>query len=63
MVAKADGDEVVGKEESGANGKAATTGFERSVVRATGNMAKSCYQFGRTEEQRVLQEQMRPGAA
>ena len=32
MVAKADGDEVADKEESGANGKAATTGFKRSVV-------------------------------
>ena len=49
-VAKADGDEVVDKEESGANGEAATAGFERSVVRTAGNMSRGGHQFGRTEE-------------
>ena len=32
------------REKSGASGKAATAGFERSIVRTTGNMSKSCNQ-------------------
>ena len=41
MVAKADGDEIADKEESGPNGAAATAGLKSSVIGATGNVAES----------------------
>ena len=50
MVTKGYGNEVFDKEESGANDKAATAGFEHSVVRTTGNMSeRGGDQFGRVE--------------
>ena len=59
LVAKTKGDKIVDEEEGGANGGAATASFKSGVARAARNMPKRSDQFGRTEKERVLNEQVR----
>ena len=58
MVTKADGDEIVDKEESGPNGAAATAGFKSSVIGATRDVAEGGNKLGGTEKERVFDKQI-----
>ena len=59
MISKFNGYKVVNKGNSRANSGAATAAFEGSIVRTTRDMPGGGNQFGGTEKERVLQEQIR----
>ena len=57
MVTKADGEEIVDKEESGPNRAAATAGLKSSVIGTTRDMAEGSNKLGGTEKKRVFHKQ------
>ena len=59
MVAKANGDEIADKEESGPNGAAATAGFKSSVIGTTRDAAEGSNKLGGTVKKRVFDQQIR----
>ena len=58
MVAKADGNEIVDKKESGPNGAAATADLKSTVIGTTRDVAEGSNKLCGTEEKRVFHKQI-----